>query len=48
MDMKKMLNVKNRSAGIVMYQIPDHSIRRQFAPNEVKQITYEELVWLTY
>ena len=47
-DMKKVLKVKNRSAGLVVYKIPEHNIRREFRPNEVKQITYEELVWLSY
>lgn len=47
-DMKKLVSVKNRSAGRVVYRIPEHNIRREFNPNETKQIPYEELVWLSY
>lgn len=48
MDMKKLMTVKNRSAGLVVYRIPEHNIRREFQVGETKQITYEELVWLSY
>ena len=48
MDMKKIMSVKNRSAGKVVYRIPEHNIRREFQVGETKQITYEELVWLSY
>lgn len=48
MDMKKIMNVTNRSAGVVIYRIPEHNIRREFNMGETKQITYEELVWLSY
>lgn len=47
-DMKKLMNVTNRSAGLVVYKIPEHNIRREFQKGETKQITYEELVWLSY
>lgn len=47
-DMKQLVNVKNRSAGLVIYKIPDHNIRREFNIGETKQIPYEELVWLSY
>lgn len=40
--------VKNRSAGIVVYRIPEMSIRREFAPSETKKIDEEELVKLAY
>ena len=46
-DMKKMTNVTNRSAGRVVYRIPDHNIRRVFTAGETKQLPYEELVWLS-
>ena len=46
--MSTMYNVKNRSAGIACYKIPDMGIRRSFAPGEVKQISAEELEKLTY
>ena len=48
MDMKKLMSVTNRSAGRVVYLIPEHNIRREFSVGETKQITYEELVWLSY
>ena len=30
-------NVKNRSAGMVVYRIPEMGIRREFAPGETKE-----------
>jgi hypothetical protein len=47
-DMNKMVAVKNRSAGLVVYKIPEHNIRREFNMGETKQIPYQELVWLSY
>ena len=46
--MSTMYNVKNRSAGIACYKIPDLGIRRTFQPGEVKKISAEELEKLTY
>ena len=46
--MSIMYNVKNRSAGVAVYKIPELGIRRSFAPGEVKQISAEELEKLTY
>ena len=43
-----MYNVKNRSAGVAGYKIPELGIRRTFQSGEVKQITAEELEKLTY
>lgn len=40
--------IKNRSASRVCYQIPEDHIRRTFAPNESKKISYDELLKLTY
>lgn len=40
--------VKNRSASRVGYSIPEDGIRRTFAPGEVKNITYNELLKLSY
>ena len=37
-------NVKNRSAGAVLYTIPEDNVRRRFAPGETKRISYEELL----
>lgn len=47
-DMKKVMKVTNRSSSMVIYKIPEHGIRRTFMPGEVKNVTYEELTWLTY
>ena len=46
--MSEMYDVKNRSAGVAVYKIPELGIRRSFAPGEVKQISAEELEKLTY
>lgn len=48
MDNKKYYAVKNRSAGTVVYRIPEDGIRREFIPGETKQISYEELLKLSY
>lgn len=40
--------VKNRSASRVGYSIPEDGVRRTFAPGEVKNITYNELLKLSY
>lgn len=46
--MSKFYIVKNRSASRVCYQIPEDHIRRVFAPGEAKQISYDELLKLSY
>lgn len=46
--MEKIHKIKNRSASIVVYKIPEEGIRREFAPGEVKLIPYSELVKLMY
>ena len=43
-----MYNVKNRSAGIATYKIPELGVRRAFQPGETKKISAEELEKLTY
>lgn len=43
-----VFNVKNRSASIVVYRIPEANIRREWAPGEVKRITWDELEKLGY
>ena len=48
MSNEKMCIVKNRSAGMVVYRIPELGIRREFAPGETKKISYDELVKLSY
>ena len=45
---KKMYTVKNRSASMVVYRIPEEGIRREFAPGESKKIHYSELEKLSY
>ena len=40
----KTVKVKNRDFGVVSYSIPDlNNLYREFQPNEVKFITYDEL-----
>ena len=41
-------NVKNRSAGVVAYTIPEDNIKRRFTAGETKRISYEELLHLSY
>ncbi len=48
MDRNTLFNVKNRSAGMVVYKLPELGIRREFAPGETKKISYDELEKLTY
>ena len=48
MDNTKVFNVKNRSAGVVGYNIPEEKIRREFAPGETKKISWYELEKLTF
>lgn len=45
---EKICVVKNRSAGSVVYNIPEKGIRRTFAVGETKRIPYSELVALSY
>ena len=44
----KILFVTNRSAGMVVYNIPEEGIRREFMPGETKKIRYSELEKLAY
>lgn len=48
MDKNTLFNVKNRSAGMVVYKLPELGVRREFAPGETKKISYDELEKLTY
>lgn len=41
-------NVKNRSAGMCVYRIPEMNIRREFHPGEIKKISHDELLQLSY
>ena len=47
MDENKLYKVTNRSAGRVIYKIPEDGIRREFQPKEVKRLPYGELAKLT-
>lgn len=40
--------IKNRSASVIVYSIPELGVRRSFAPGESKRITFEEIEKLTY
>lgn len=44
----KIYKVKNRSAGVVIYRIPEDNIRREFMPGETKAISFTELEKLSY
>ena len=49
LDDKTILKVKNRENGYVGYSVPDlNNLRREFAPGEVKNITFEELKKLSW
>ena len=48
MATNKMYMVKNRSASMVVYKIPEDGIRREFAPGESKKIHFNELEKLSY
>lgn len=40
--------IKNRSAGVCVYRIPEDGIRRSFEPGETKKVSAEELEKLTF
>jgi hypothetical protein len=42
------MKIKNRSASVVGYTIPEANIRRRFAPGEIKDIPKEEIEKLLY
>lgn len=46
--MSNTCKIKNRSAGICVYKVPELGVRRSFAPGEIKEIPTEELEKLTY
>ena len=48
MDKNRIFLVKNRSASVAIYNIPEDNIRREFAPGEPKKISFEELEKLSY
>ena len=48
MEKTQLIEVQNRSAGMVIYRIPEDNIRRTFSPGEIKKITLGELEKLTF
>lgn len=48
MNNEQVYNVKNRSAGMVVYRIPEQNIRRVFQPGETKRISFNELQALSF
>lgn len=42
------VSVKNRSSSMVVYSVPEMGVRREFAPNEVKTVSMDELNALSY
>lgn len=48
MNTEKICLVKNRSAGVVVYRIPDDNVRRYFQAGETKRIPAAELERLTF
>ena len=48
MSNEQIFNVKNRSAGTVVYRVPELNVRRVFTPGEVKKISYGELEALSF
>lgn len=48
MDSRKMYTVKNRSASVVVINIPDLGIRREFAPGESTRMSFAELQKLSF
>ena len=43
-----LYNVKNRSAGMVVYSVPELGVRRVFSPGETKRIAFNELEALSF
>ena len=48
MNKNTRIKVRNRSTGSIGYTIPDLGIKRTFNHKEVKEISFEELLKLTY
>ena len=48
MNKNTTYKVKNRSAGMVVYRIPEDGIRREFQPGEEKIVRHDELEKLSY
>ena len=48
MNKTDLIKVTNRDSGRVGYKVEELGVRRQFAPRETKEITFEELEKLSY
>lgn len=48
MDRNRIVKIKNRSSGTVVYRIPENNIRREFAAGEEKRVTFDELEKLSF
>ena len=48
MEKNTLIQVTNRDSGRVGYTVPELGVRRQFAPKETKEISFEELQALSY
>ena len=46
--MAELVTVENRTAGKIVYQIPDRHIRRELAPRQVIKVPKEEVEALSY
>lgn len=44
----KKYKVKNRSASIVVYTLPERNLRREFAPGESRTVNFDELEALSF
>lgn len=47
-DNNKTYIIKNRSASMVVYNLPEMNIRREFAPGETRKVTFGELEALSF
>lgn len=47
-DKTKIVSIKSRDNGTVGYSVQDLGIRRDFTPGEIKEVTAEELIKLSY
>lgn len=47
-DKNTIIQVTNRSYGVVGYSVSDLGIKRSYQPNETKEVTFEEMLKLSY
>ncbi|MCF0230452.1 MAG: hypothetical protein HUJ76_12280, partial [Parasporobacterium sp.] len=48
MEENKMYKIKNRSAGVVVYSVPELRIRREIRPGQIIDVSYDELEKLSF